>query len=380
MSDPSQLPLYDVVIAGAGPAGAMAALVLARAGRRVIVLEKMRWPREKVCGDCINPSAWEIWRRHGLEEEFGALPHHLSAGVCLESAGRELFRHDFAPGPHFGPRAVRRSDLDEWVMGRAIAAGAEFHTEISVTAVDTTTGVITTTQGDYHGRMILGADGRNSTIARMAGLTSSRPGRCGRLAWQTTLDASAVDGHVHMNLFPDGYYGLVRINEKSANMCIVMSRHSKATPQSVLSRYIPNTRPCTWRSVTPITRAPSTLGRGRVWLAGDAARMVEPFTGEGIYFALASGEAAADAILHTLNGLDATPVRADACLRKGLATYQSSHAALYGKRVWVNQFVHWCALRPALAMRAVRVLSAIPGALGTLVRWVHPAPPPHAAS
>ncbi|HSI83595.1 MAG: NAD(P)/FAD-dependent oxidoreductase [Candidatus Methylacidiphilales bacterium] len=367
-----QLPLYDVVVAGAGPAGAMAALQLAKAGRRVVILEKMRWPREKVCGDCLNPSAWAIWQRHGLEEEFRALPQHVNHGVCLERDGREVFRQQFRQQSRWGARAVRRDILDAWLIGKAVEAGATFVPEVTVTGVDTETGLVETTEADYHGRIVLGADGRNSTVARMAGLMPQNAGRCGRVAWQAKLSSALVDDFVHMNIFPEGYWGIARVDDTTANLCMVLGKGSKAAPQTMLARYFPGVLPCSWRSVTPITRAASALGKGRVWLAGDAVRMVEPFTGEGIYFGLATGELAGQCLVKALDDLDQKAKSDSRLLSARLTDYRRQHSRLYGVRVRVNDFVHWCARSPAVAMRAVGMLAAVPGVLPSLVRWVHP--------
>ena len=69
------MPSHDIVIVGAAPAGSLAALVLARAGHRVALLDRAAFPRAKVCGNCINPSAWKIWQRLELTDSYAALPH-----------------------------------------------------------------------------------------------------------------------------------------------------------------------------------------------------------------------------------------------------------------------------------------------------------------
>ena len=102
------MPPYDAVIVGAAPAGSLAALVLARAGKRVALLDRATFPRTKVCGNCVNPSTWLIWRRLGLAERFAALPHHAATGFAIHCEGRTVYEHDF-PAPSQGPRLVSRA-------------------------------------------------------------------------------------------------------------------------------------------------------------------------------------------------------------------------------------------------------------------------------
>src|ERR1700728_172114 len=106
------MPSHDVIIVGAAPAGSLAALVLARAGHRVALLDRAAFPRTKVCGNCINPGAWEIWDQLGLTESYSALPHQELSGFTVNVEGRPIYEYDFEP-PHRGPRAVARDVLDD---------------------------------------------------------------------------------------------------------------------------------------------------------------------------------------------------------------------------------------------------------------------------
>src|ERR1700743_35964 len=125
------MPSHDVVIVGAAPAGSLAALVLARAGKRVALLDRAAFPRPKVCGNCVNPSTWAIWQKLGLAEKFAALPHHNSTGFAIHRGGRTVYEHDFA-SPGRGPRCVSREVLDDWLRREAQGGGAEFFPETTV--------------------------------------------------------------------------------------------------------------------------------------------------------------------------------------------------------------------------------------------------------
>src|SRR5690242_13577772 len=121
--------MYDAVIAGAGPAGSVAATVLARAGARVLLVDRARFPRHKLCGDTLNPGALAILRRlklAGVADTCG-LP---SAGMILTGPNGARVEARYPRG--LQARAVRRSDLDWSLVREAVTAGAEFQDETRV--------------------------------------------------------------------------------------------------------------------------------------------------------------------------------------------------------------------------------------------------------
>ena len=165
---------FDLIIVGGGPAGAVCAAVAAAAGARVLVLERAIFPRDKVCGDCLNPSVWDVFDRLGLTAAVGALPHAKLARVSFVSrSGREL-----AFGMEKSERgeiAIRRRYLDDLLLRHAVASGADVRQNAAlVGAAREPAGWEVTFQRDTathraRARFLVAADGRNSTVARLAG-------------------------------------------------------------------------------------------------------------------------------------------------------------------------------------------------------------------
>ncbi len=351
---------FDVAVIGAGPGGALAALLLARAGRSVVLMDRAAFPRHKVCGDCMNPSINRIWERLGLIDSYEQLPAHQITSLTVFCEETAILHHPFDSRTP-GPRAVARQVLDSWLVAHAVAAGARFLPETIIESLDAETGSLRTNRGAFTAERLIGADGRNSFVAKQAGLSAPTQ-RCPRIAFQTTLEIGrdlaedATDG-IHMRIFPEGYYGFCRIDSTHANLCSILHADHAAEAHAILSRYFPSLPPREWNRVNPITRAHALHGRARLFLIGDAARVVEPFTGEGIYFALATAELAVNAILES----------------RTLADYAKQHRALYKNRAWVNTLVRTALLDPRRTTRLGKWLRFTPAPLAFLSRQVHAA-------
>ena len=212
---------HDVLVVGGGPAGASCAAFCAAAGLRVRVVERAVFPRDKVCGDCLNPDAWPVLARLGLEERVRALPHTVLRTVEFAGLRGQPVR---LPLPEIvrGEIAVKRRDLDALLLGRAAELGADVQQGRAVSAVRREDGggyALTTTAADggggtetVRGRFLVAADGRNSIIARLTGLLDDAPRRAdARVGLQAHVPCPAGFGaRVQMKWFADGYGGCAR--------------------------------------------------------------------------------------------------------------------------------------------------------------------------
>jgi flavin-dependent dehydrogenase len=154
----------------------------------------------------------------------------------------------------------------------------------------------------------------------------------------------------------------VRYSATHAVISMVLDSRRMQDPLVAARRCFPGLPEQTWLRMNPISRAPARTGTGRVWLLGDAARVVEPFTGEGIVFALSTGMLAAEAAVAGLANNDLGPA---------LATYTRHHRQLYRRRAWVNSLVRLLLLNPAPTVRLFRRIEGLPGIVSFLSHRVH---------
>jgi len=325
---------YDVAIVGGGPAGSACAAFCAEAGLRALLLERAVFPREKVCGDCLNPSCWPILERLGVADRILAQPHSRFSEVVFAGARGASISCALPDSPR-GEIAIPRSVLDKILLDRAREAGAEVREGVAVTAI--APGWEITAAGEtFRARILVAADGRNSTVARLLGLLPAA--KKDRVGAQTHLPLPDGFGEkVQMHFLPNGYCGTASVGGGLMNLCLVArpARLPELKLWAAGEFQIPVDQ--TWRTITPLERDAVCPAHENLLLIGDAARVVEPFTGEGIYYALASGALVAS---HIAKG--------------ELPGYATAHARLYRGRLWVNQFAKAAVLRPRLASGVLR--------------------------
>jgi geranylgeranyl reductase family protein len=355
------MQLFDVAIVGGGPAGSSCAAFCAVNGLRTLVLDREKFPREKVCGDCLNPSCWPILDRLGLSEKVRDLPHSKLCSVAFIAIdGREVTLD--LPRDAHGEISVKRSLLDDLLLARARELGANVYEQTTVTGLSRNDDwQIETASGEtFHTRILVGADGRNSTVAHLRNLLP--PPTRERVALQAHIPLPRDFGNrIVLQFLPEGYSGQAPVNESQLNLCLVATPPtiSKLRRWAETEFHLPPDQP--WRTITPLTRSPVACSHENLLFIGDAARVVEPFTGEGIYYALRSGELAANAIAKIVRGDNRKRV---------LNEFRYAHDQMYRGRLWINRLARTAVLRPHLGSFFLHIARVNPSILKLLTAKV----------
>lgn len=332
---------YDVLICGGGPAGAACATFAARAGLKTLVIEKAIFPREKVCGDCLNPSCWPVLDRLGVTDRVLALPHSKLAEVEFISLGGRSVKFPLTASAR-GEIAVKRSLFDDALLRHAIDRGAQVRQGESVTGVERGWKVRIGNEV-IAARILVAADGRNSSVARMLGLLPATARE--RVALQTHIPAPRDFGErVVLRFLPEGYCGFGTVGAGMLALCLVGKPSGIAALKKWAEENFGVSPEQTWRTITPLSRHPVPAAAENLFLIGDAARVVEPFTGEGIYYALASAELA---VKHILAG--SPPER-----------FRREHDQLYKGRLWVNRIARQAVQHPRIGSAALDAMRCCP--------------------
>ncbi|HST31678.1 MAG TPA: NAD(P)/FAD-dependent oxidoreductase [Chthoniobacterales bacterium] len=353
------MEIVDVAIVGGGPAGSTCAAFCAAAGLRVVLIEREKFPREKVCGDCINPACISVLQRLGLTEQIHSWPHAVVDAVDFVTIGGRKVRANFPTGSA-RMLTIKRSVLDDRLFSRARELRAQIHQETTVVSLHKTRDrdwKIDIVRDTFLARILVGADGRNSTVARLCNLLP-RPER-ERIALQAHVPLPRDFGNrIVLQFLPEGYSGQAPVNERELNLCLVGTASTIASLRAWAEKEFtlpPNQQ---WRTITPLTRAPiAPAHNNNLFFIGDAARVVEPFTGEGIYYALRSGQLAANAIIKIIRGDERQLVGNE---------FARAHSAMYRGRLWINQLAREAVLHPRVASRLIgaAALSA------PILRWL----------
>jgi geranylgeranyl reductase family protein len=343
----------DVIVVGAGPAGAAAAARLAARGLTTTVVDRATFPRDKVCGDFLGPAALAELADLGVAgtEAFGATNTISDCALYVDGDHLGVLAIPEVDGLPACGRVIPRMQLDAWVLDAARRAGAAVLDGRKVTAVEQVPGAVTVHGQSAAGpwrlraRLLLGADGSNSMVARE--LRGTAPPRQDRiLAVRAYFDdvagpADQASICLRSDSFP-GYCWLFPSGGGQANVGVgmVASTYPQAVPnlRELLSRLIAEDEPMQGRlrgarirgkvlgyPLTTYNPRLPLIGE-RIMLVGDAAGLINPLNGEGIQYALHSARwAAAVAADHLSSGrLDATSLagyeqRVQNCLREDMA-------------------------------------------------------------
>ena len=318
----------DVVVVGAGPAGSSVAYFLATAGLDVLLLEKTTFPREKVCGDGLTPRAVKALTGMGVSlSESDGWQRHRGLRIIGGGGRIELDWPDLSSYPGYG--LVRtRTDFDQILAGHAQKAGARLLEGVNVTGPlrdDRTgriTGVTSKDGREFRGRLVVAADGNSSRLSVAMGL-HKRDDRPLGVAVRTYYSSPRHDDEYleawldlwDGKLLLPGYGWIFGMGDGTCNVGVGLLNTSAGFGEidyrQLLQRWLAG-MPQEWglleeNRTEPIRGAALPMGFNRtphytegLVLVGDAGGMVNPFNGEGIAYALESGEIAARVIMQAL--------------------------------------------------------------------------------
>lgn len=297
----------DVVVVGAGPAGALAAREIARAGGEVLLVDRSGFPRRKVCGCCLGAGALAALTRVGL----GGLPRRLGAvplRTFVPTAGGRSASLSLPGGC-----AVSREALDQALVDAAVREGAEFRSGVlaRLGRVEGGRRVVEIVRGqavtEVFARVVLDASGLGSGLTEPGG-PKARVAHHSRVGLGATFDDADYPvraGELRMAVGTAGYVGLVRIEQNRLNVAAAVDPaalgHGGASPGEAIAALLAEAglpglsapSSASWRGTPPLTRTPHAVEAERVLRLGDAAGYVEPFTGEGMCWAMSTAVAVA---------------------------------------------------------------------------------------
>jgi flavin-dependent dehydrogenase len=362
----------DVLIAGAGPAGAATALRLARAGVEVLLVDRAVFPREKVCSEYSSPEGVRHLAALGVLEEVERQGGHRILGTTVEAPRRSRLTGLFALAGYRPFResglSIQRSILDAALLDAAVRAGARILERSTVEGVLAEAGAV---QGlrvrdgqgparEIRARLTIGADGLHSLVARRVG--RRRYGAIRRFGFAAHLHGvEGLRDVAEMHVSGDGYVGLNPLGGGLANVALVVPAHraeaAKGRPSHFFFQELDRFPGVAGRvDRRKLARAVMVTGPFAAWsrrvavpgamLVGDAADFFDPFTGEGICAALRGAELLAAVALPALE-------RAGPVAGPALRAYSRARRQAFLGKWAVERAIGYAMLAPALFDRAV---------------------------
>lgn len=360
---------FDVIIAGAGPAGTSAAIHLARERLRVLLVEQKKFPRAKLCGEFISPECQRHFETLGVADAIAtSAPSALTETVFYSTRGH----HVSVPSSWFGGPAalgLSRAVMDDVLLRRAQACGVNVIEGATITDLiqnGNTVGGIKLKENDYFAPLTIDATGRARILTKK--LNAREPkSRATLIAFKAHLRNTRVAPNAcEIYFYPDGYGGLSTIEGDVSNLCFIISaeqvKRHHSDPEVILKEVVMKNR-----------RAAHTLANAQLeseWLSaswerfgrrgpnpangmlaiGDAAAFIDPFTGSGMLMAFESGELAADVIVRHRDQL--TDIESIG------AVYAGEYVRKFDSRLRISGWLRRAAFKPRLAGLGIALCGA----------------------
>jgi flavin-dependent dehydrogenase len=371
--------MLDVIVAGAGPAGSVAALVLARAGVRVLVVDRDAMPRDRLCGDLLNPGAVTLLQSLGLNP--AARPGARQIPVMRVSGPFGSVDADYAPTHGV---SLPRRDLDAWLLDEAMQAGARVHAGdivrrplIDDSGDPRVRGVVlrsraSQTETRMPANVVIAADGRRSTLARQLGLQTpaSKSPRWAFGAHVSGVGSMTDASEIHVR---HGWcLGLTPLRGGTVCLWVTLPwRPEGRSPQDVIRRVFARDRELLARldlvrfengvSVAgPLVAGARAPGVPGLLLAGDAAGSVDPSTTDGLSLAIEGGHLAALEAMQTLE---------DGAFGIAVGRLADARHRALGRKLQFDRWVRRCVTTRAAVDAASMGARVFPGAFRVAIRY-----------
>lgn len=378
----------EFLVVGGGLAGSALAAYLARSGRDVLLVEKGRFPRDKLCGEFLSPEARGYLEELGVWEPLFELgPPVIERALFTTAGGTRVFVS--LPGPGYG---VSRRALDQALFKGAAHAGARTVTGVEVTGIESVEGAFR-----CHGRnsdgaswsaeasWVVAAHGRRARLDRALERPFVRLEHpffgLKRHHWPIKADSGALRGAVEIHAFDGGYCGMSHVETGAVNVCCLLETSVVAETQGgdwarvsswmgrrnpVLGARLAELTPCD-RSRTQATaqvpfRGKETSRHG-VLFVGDAAGVIAPLAGDGQAMAFASARWAS----YVLREAPDRPTPADR--REVTGRYRRGFQWRFALRLFLAQALQKRLLRASSAERLASTIRAVPGLADQLAIW-----------
>ena len=362
---------YDVIIAGAGPAGSSAAIHLATNGLKVLLVEQKKFPRAKLCGEFISPECQDHFQRLGVAREIVCSePSSISETVFYSSRGHRVS----VPSSWFGERmalGLSRAVMDDVLLRRAAAAGVAVLEGANVVGplinADQVHGLIVrseTGEQQFRAPLTIDATGRARILARKTNHTQKHKPKL--IAFKAHFQNTRVTpGACEIYFYRGGYGGLSNIEAGTSNLCFIIGakqvKQCHSDPERVLREMVmenPRARhtlepaqtisewlSASWESFGGQSPAPA---KGLLAI-GDAAAFIDPFTGSGMLMALESGELAAEVIVRHRDQPHSTSLAVD---------YHDRYRKKFDSRLKICSLLRRAAFSPRLTELGVTIFGA----------------------
>jgi len=382
----------DVVVVGAGPAGAATAILLAEQGLDVVVLDRARFPRAKTCGEYLPPEAARVFDRLGVLKAVDAIAAPLRGMKITAPDGRTLVGSYRAVG-EFRPyrqhaMAVPRLALDTLLVERVRALPIELREDTRVTDLvvtgDRVVGVEARSGDDQPvtitARLVVAADGRTSVVAQRLGLRREhRLQRMALVTYVTGIPECTEWGEIYVD--PPDYAVLNPLADGRVNVSVVVplgdARPYAARLEQFVAARVPHmphlarrlagaTRVEPVRAMGPLAYRVESPRQPGVLLVGDAAGFYDPFTGEGVFAALRGAELLAETAGGDLRRGDATLTTTAAYDARRVAEFRAKARVTRALQAIIRRRWLANAVTGALARRAER-LDVLMGVIGDFV-------------